>query len=51
MIHAYPVTEQLTLLGDREIKIATWIHLQPHDKAAKENLRIPDSLVQPIWFG
>jgi hypothetical protein len=49
--HAYPVTEQLTLWGDREIKIATLTHLRARDKTAKENLQIPDRVMQPIWIG
>jgi hypothetical protein len=34
---AYPATEQL-VLGNRLLKIASWIHVQAYDKTAKANI-------------
>jgi len=34
---AYPATEQL-VLGNRLLKIASWIHVQAYDKTAKANV-------------
>ena len=47
---AYPATEQLAL-GNRLLKIASWIHVQAYDKAAKANVWMPDGVVQPILIG
>ena len=49
-IPAYPATEQLAL-GNRLLKIASWIHVQAYDKAAKANVWMPDGVVQPILIG
>jgi hypothetical protein len=34
---AYPATEQL-VLGNRLLKIASWVHVQAYNKTAKANV-------------